>query len=144
MALLDKVFGKDERERQLEKEIKSLELRKGSVLAAIDTEIARLQGERNNMFLNAGMAAYEAWKKGDEQADLTEYWDKVKGLEEVVVEQQNKKTEMGVKYDEEIKLINSNLGINTASAQGVKHCPNCGMEISDDNIFCRGCGTKLK
>ena len=42
MAFLDKVLGKDERERKLEKEIRSLELRKESVFSAIDGEIARL------------------------------------------------------------------------------------------------------
>lgn len=47
MAFLDKVLGKDERERKLEKEIRSLELRKESVFSAIDGEITRLQRERS-------------------------------------------------------------------------------------------------
>ena len=35
MALLDKVLGKDSRVRELEKEIRSLEVRKSSVFASI-------------------------------------------------------------------------------------------------------------
>ena len=49
MAFLDKVLGRDERERELEKENRSLELRKESVFAGINGEIGRLQNERTNV-----------------------------------------------------------------------------------------------
>ena len=54
MALLDKVFGKDDKKTKLRQEINSLELRKESVLAAINGGITHLQGERNNVLLEAG------------------------------------------------------------------------------------------
>ncbi|MBE5884442.1 MAG: zinc ribbon domain-containing protein [Lachnospiraceae bacterium] len=148
MAFLDKVLGKDERERKLEKEIRSLELRKESVFSAINGEIARLQRERSNVLLTAGTAAYEAWNKDKAQADLTEFWDKIQDLEKQIAEQETKRTEMGIKYDEEIRLINSNLGMHAANATSTvgtgAACPKCGAAISDDDIFCQGCGAKLK
>lgn len=148
MAFLDKVLGKDERERKLEKEIRSLELRKESVFSAIDGEIARLQRERSNVLLNAGTAAYEAWKKENVQADLTEFWDKIQELDKQIAEQDAKKTEMGIKYDEEIRLINSNLSMNTVKSvvdvSAGNKCPKCGAVISVDDVFCQGCGTKLQ
>lgn len=148
MALLDKVLGKDERERKLEKEIRSLELRKESVFSAINGEIARLQRERSNVLLAAGTAAYEVWNRDKTQADLTEFWDKIQDLEKQIAEQEAKRSEMGIKYDEEIRLINSNLGMHAANEPstvdtGAK-CPKCGAAISEDDIFCQGCGAKLK
>lgn len=148
MALLDKVLGRDEKERQLEKEIRSLELRKESVFSAIDGEIARLQRERGDVLLKAGTAAYEVWSRDKAQADLTEFWSEIENLEKQIAEQENKKTEMGIKYDEEIRLINSNLGVhavNTAVPAGTGAvCPKCGNAVSNDDIFCQGCGTKLR
>lgn len=157
MALLDKVLGKDEKERQLEKEIRSLELRKESVFSAINGEIARLQGERRNVLLDAGTTAFDTWSKDHTQADLTEFWSKVQDLDKAVQEQEAKRTEMGIKYDEEISLINSNLNrnavnaaptvstVNTGSVTAAgKRCPKCGAVVSGSDVFCQGCGTKLQ
>lgn len=145
MALFDKVLGRDERERSLQKEIHSLKLRRESVFSAIDAEIAKLRGERSNVLLTAGEAAYEAWCQDNAQVDLTEYWSKVKGLEKQVQEQQEKRTEMGVKYDEEIRLINSNLNMNTVNAApgGGIVCPKCGKQATSEDTFCQNCGARL-
>lgn len=155
MAFLDRVLGKDEKERKLQQEIHSLELRKESVCSAIDGEIARLQGERNNVFLNAGVTAYETWNSSREQADLTSFWEKIKQLDGLIAEQEHKKTEMGDKYDEEIRLISSNLntgsGNNAGAAanmgaptNGAKKCPACGGTVGDADVFCQVCGAKLQ
>ena len=50
MALLNRILGKDEREEKLKKEIKSLELRKESILTSINNEIIKLQAEQNSLF----------------------------------------------------------------------------------------------
>ncbi len=164
MAFLDKVLGKDERERQLEKEIRSLELRKESILSTINGEISRLRGERNNVLLAVGTAVYEAHKKESGQPELQEYWSKIEDLEGQITEQESKKEEMTVKYDEEIRLINANLAAYTASmaapagngygtpvnngyaaaAPTGKTCPECGAPVAEGNVFCRSCGTKLQ
>lgn len=148
MAFLDKVLGKDERERKLEKEIRSLELRKESVLSAISGEIARLQRERSNVLLAAGTAAYEAWSRDKTQADLMDFWNKIQELEKQIAEQEAKRTDMGIKYDEEIRLINSNIGMNAVNSASPDntgiHCPKCGAAINNDDIFCQGCGAKLQ
>lgn len=166
MAFLDKVLGKDERERQLEKEIRSLELRKDSILSTINGEIARLQGERSNVLLAVGTAVYEAHKKEEGQPELQTHWDKITELEKQIAEQEGKRDEMTLKYDEEIGLINANLAAYKASvaasannghaapvnngyaaaapAAGGKRCPECGAPVAEGNVFCRSCGTKLQ
>lgn len=148
MAFLDKVLGKDENERKLEKEIRSLELRKESVFAAIDSEIVRLQSERTNVLLAAGTAAYDEWIKEKATADLSVFWDRIQGLEGQIEAQNAKKTEMGMKYDEEIRLLHSSIGITmtntTANISNGKQCHSCGKAISEGDIFCQGCGTKLQ
>ncbi len=77
MALLNKLLGKDEREENLKKEIKSLEFRKESVLASINSEIKQLKSEQKNIFLEAGKYAHEVWCENESQADLITYWNQV-------------------------------------------------------------------
>ncbi len=151
MALLNKLLGKDEREENLKKEIKSLEFRKESVLASIHSEIKQLKSEQRAIFLEAGKYAYEIWCENNTQADLTTYWNQVQDLDGKIAAQKAKKKEMSDRYDEEIQLIASNLNIAVSSnAPAVPSdsasasCPNCGMAIADGDIFCQGCGTKLQ
>lgn len=141
MAFLDKMLGKDDREKKLKQEINSLELRKESVFAAINGEITRLQRERENVLTQAGTAAYAAWSGGHAQADLTGFWNKIQDLEKAIAEQETKRKEMGTKYDEEIKLINSNLGIS-ADGSSAK-CPKCGAAVNQGDGFCQNCGASL-
>jgi len=149
MALLNKILGKDEREENLKKEIKSLEFRKESVLASINGEIASMRSEQRNICLEAGEYAYEAWCKDKTQSDLTSYWEKVQELADKIAAQEAKKQEMTDRYDEEIKLIASSFNMPVISsepavASGSASCPNCGMAIVDGDLFCQGCGTKLQ
>lgn len=149
MALLNKILGKDEREENLKKEIKSLEFRKQSVLTSINGEIASLKSERKTLFLEAGEYAYDVWYKDETQADLTSYWNQVQELEDKIAAQEAKKKEMTDRYDEEIKLISNSLNVavnssNSAVASGSALCPNCGSAIADDDVFCQSCGTKLQ
>ena len=88
MAFLDKVLGRDERERELEKEIRSLELRKESVFAGINGEIGRLQNERTNVLLAAGTAAYDTWIRQNTAADLKEFWNRMGELDRQIAEQE--------------------------------------------------------
>ena len=158
MALLDRMFGVDEKESKLKQEIKSLELRKESVFTAIGNEIARLENEKVSLLLEAGKMAYEAWKKDENtKYDFKEYCEKIVELEAQVVEQEAKKTEMGNRYDEEITLIKNTIGMNATTENktlqnvvkpGVKvggmKCPKCNGAVSAEDLFCQNCGNKLK
>lgn len=148
MALLDKILGRDEREEKLKQEIKSLELRKESVFLSINNEIADLEREQKNIYLEAGKYAYDRWCKDKEQVELTSYWEKIQLLEKQIKEQEDKKTEMGNRYDEEIKLITQSMGagvISTGTASaGTDSCPKCGAPVVEDDLFCQSCGTKLR
>ena len=151
MALLNRISGKDAREEKLKQEIKSLELRKESVLASINNEIIKLQSEQKSIFLDAGKYAYETWCESKTPADLTTYWNQVQELADKIAVQEAKMKEMTERYDEEIRLIASNLNGAANSGASVSPadvtsatCPNCGMVISDEDIFCQGCGTKLQ
>jgi len=158
MALLDKMFGVDEKETKLKQEIKSLELRKESVFTAIGNEITRLENEKVSLLLEAGTMAYEAWKKDENtNYDFKEYWEKIVELEAQVVEQEAKKTEMGNRYDEEITLIKNTLGmsattenktvasvVKTSVNVGGARCPKCNGVVSAEDLFCQNCGNKLK
>ena len=151
MAFLNKILGKDEREENLKKEIKSLEFRKESVLASIHSEIKQLKAEQKTIFLEAGKYAYEFWCENKTQADLTTYWNQVQELDGKIAVQKAKKKEMSDRYDEEIQLIASNLnapvnsGVPAVSADpDAPTCPNCGAPIAEDDIFCQGCGIKLQ
>ena len=161
MALLDKVLGKDSRVRELEKEIRSLEVRKNSVFASINGEINRLENERTSVLIAVGTKAYETWKEENKVVDLLEFWNQIQELEKQIVEQENKRTEMGMRYDEEIRLIQVDLQTAQAAqtatsapafsfatkagtdATGLT-CPNCGATIGSEDMFCQSCGTKLK
>lgn len=149
MALLDKILGKDEREENLKKEIKSLEFRKQSVLTAINGEIVSLQSEQKALFLEAGEYAYEIWCKDKTQADLTSYWNQVQELTNKIAVQEAKKKEMTDRYDEEINLISNSLNVaansgNPGVTSGSAVCPNCGSAIAAADVFCQNCGTKLQ
>ncbi len=50
---------------------------------------------------------------------------------------------MGTKYDEEIKLINSNLGISVSADGSSAKCPKCGAAVNQSDGFCQNCGASL-
>lgn len=149
MALFNKLLGRDDREEKLKQEIKSLELRKESVLASINGEISNLQVEQRNILLEAGKFGYETWCKDKVQTNLVSYFEKVQELDGKIQEQETKKKEMTDRYDEEIKLIANNLNpvsvnVETTVVGGSASCPNCGAGITNDDVFCQNCGTKLQ
>lgn len=145
MALLDKVFGKNDQNGALKQEIQSLELRKKSVLSTIDAEIAGLQKERSNVLFEAGCKAFDTWKEEGTQADLSDYWKKVQQFDGLIAEQEAKRLEMGSRYDEEIQLMRKNLSLSEGAshAKSVKICPSCKAEAEPDADFCQNCGTRL-
>ena len=104
MALINKLLGKDEREENLKKEISSLEFRKETVTASINSEIMGLRAEQEKHLLDAGRTAYDVWRKEETQADLTSFWNEVQDIADKIEVQEAKRKEMIERYDEEIKI----------------------------------------
>lgn len=144
MGLLDKIMNKDEKVSQLQGELSSLQLRKESIVSAIQDEINKLQNEKNSIFCQAGMKAYNSWCQGEpDTSGLSAFWNKVIELDQAIKEKQEKKAEMVARYDEEINLIQSNIGISMAVANGGKVCPSCKAVIKESDLFCEKCGTRV-
>ena len=149
MALLDKLMGRNEREVQLQNEIKSLQLRKQSVVTALSNEQAQLQRERMSVLLEAGEKGFANWCANlDENTGLESFWKKVQELDKEIAEKEEKKTSMVARYDEEIQLIQSDLNVvspatraTVAAASG--KCPKCGKPVASNDVFCESCGAKL-
>lgn len=146
MALFTKLFNKDEKAVQVQNEIKSLQIRKESVVSAIQTDIAKLQKEKENVLLQAGTKAYEDWMNHCSSMEgLEAFWKQIQDIETDKKEKEAKKAEMETKYDEEISLLqkdlNQNIPENTGSGMA---CPKCGAGIKEEDLFCEQCGAKLK
>jgi uncharacterized coiled-coil DUF342 family protein len=138
---------KNGKEDELEKEIKSLNVRKAAVVSSIESEITKLQNEINNVYLEAGKQACLVWLEKGEHADIKNYCEKLQELNKGIQEWEDKRIEMTKRFEEEIALIRpvQNIG-NTAPtvAGGGKTCPGCGIAVADDDMFCQGCGRKLQ
>lgn len=118
------------------------------MFAGINGEIGRLQNERTNVLLAAGTAAYDTWIRQNTAADLKEFWNRMGELDRQIAEQEKKRTEMGIKYDEEIQLIHNSMGVMTVNPPAPvgtgKQCPSCGASVSDEDVFCQVCGARLQ
>ena len=97
MAFINKILGKDEREEQLKQELKSMELRKGSIVASIDGEIGNMRSEQKRILLEAGQYAYGIWSKEKLQADMTTYFEQIKVLDDKIAQEEMRKKEKSKK-----------------------------------------------
>lgn len=138
---------KNEKEDELEKEIKSLNIRKAAVVSSIESEITKLQNEINNVYLEAGKQACSVWLEKGEHADIKNYCEKLQELNKGIQEWKDKKEEMTKRFEEEIALIRpvQNIGnaVSTATGDG-KTCPGCGASVAEEDVFCQSCGKKLQ
>ena len=138
---------KNGKEDELEKEIKSLNVRKAAVVSSIESEITKLQNEINNVYLEAGKQACSVWLEKGEHADIKNYCEKLQELNKGIQEWEDKKEEMTKRFEEEIALIRPVQGIsNTAPTVdgGGKTCPGCGTPVAEEDVFCQSCGKKLQ
>ena len=144
MDLFNKLLGKNDKETQLQNEIKSLQIRKESVLSVIKNEIGQLRKEKENVLLDAGTRGYANWRAGVNAAEgLEEFWNKIEEIEKNIVEKEEKRASMEARYDEEISLLQSDL-YSAVPSVGGDVCPKCGAAVSSGDAFCEKCGNKLK
>ena len=144
MDFFNRVFNKDDKAVRLQNEIKSLQVRKNSVLSVVKNELEELEREKKAIFCEAGMKVYENWNNRQENAvELVDYWNKVQEIEKKITEKEEKKKEMESRYDEEISLLQKDLHSNSL-VDSKDVCPKCQAPIDEDDMFCEKCGTKLK
>ena len=140
MALFGDKFNTNKETRQLQNEIKSLEFRKQTILSTFETEIAELSRKKSQEFLAAGVKAYEIWKMNQSnEYDLNEYWSRVDGINAEIQDKEIKRAEMEAKYNEELMLLQASAGVKSGAT-----CPQCGANVSADDVFCEKCGSKVR
>ena len=149
MDILNRVFNKNDKATQLQNEIKSLLVRRDSVVSVVQGEIFSLEEEKSKIFSEAGAKAYEAWKQGQyAKEELEQLWSKVRELETQINEKENKKAELEGRYDEEISMLQRDLNSVGGTFERVnqtgKVCPKCGAEVRNEDVYCEKCGCKLR
>jgi uncharacterized protein YydD (DUF2326 family) len=84
---------------------------------------AEIRSEINAKLRELGAMTYKSVIQG---ADMTE---KI-----------NKKAQEIVELREQLNALSNNI----ASSKNKKYCPECGVEVSSDSVFCNICGEKIE
>ena len=135
-------------------EIDGMELKKRSLVSAIQNEITVLKQKADFVFHQIGVDMYNAYKKGGNNDDkLTSHFNEVEQINKVIEEKEAKSKDIVARYDDEIGMMKSSLGTaapavmiqpGIAQAQGGSVCPKCAVPYTPGaDIFCMGCGYKL-
>lgn len=88
--------------------------------SALRRQIAAANNKIEQIKISIGDIIYGAYTKDDEPEDCVELCKQIDELLQNVE-----------KYKEQILAID-----------GIKKCPNCGLEINVDSVFCSHCGAK--
>lgn len=148
MDIINKVLNRNDKTTQIQNELKSLLVRRESVVSVVQSEIQHLEEEKRTILTKAGEKAYEGWKKEQPvEEELEQLWNKVRDLESQISEKEAKKKELEGRYDEEISLLKRNLNIPEFTVGNVsserKRCPTCGAVGGSNDAFCEKCGAEL-
>ena len=155
--LLDNLPGRETPAKKLQKEIEGMELKKQSLVAAVQSEVHAARRKRNDELCQAGLAGYQSHFNGVEVGDkLVTHFEAIKSLDELIAEKEAKIKDIASRYDDEIGLLKTQLGVmlsqpnrpNPASVLAGggldDFCTNCGHPYTPgDELFCTECGQKL-
>ena len=156
--LLDNLLGKDNPVKKLQKEIEGMELRKQSLVSAIQNEIRAARQKIDDELRQIGLKVYTS-HKNNEPIDLDQIanFGEIENLNNLVAEKEAKKNEIEKRYDEEIGMMRAHLSTLTPNANDQRQqnlssgvggarvaCPNCNAPYTPGvDLFCTGCGKSL-
>ena len=153
---LGDLLGKDNPVKKLQKEIESMELRKQSLVSAVQNEIRSARQKIDNEFQQIGLKVYTS-HKNNEQIDFsqTAHFGEIENLNNLIAEKEAKMNELAKRYDEEIGMLRAHLSTITPQSNAPKPwnaspggsntvCVNCNNPYTPGvDLFCKGCGQSL-
>lgn len=136
---------------RLQQEIDGMELKKQSLLSAVNGEIVNAKQQINNELFQIGSKVYQCHldKKGYNGLDglLGEHYDNIAAQNKIIEEKEEKLKDITARYDDEINLMRTQLNAahqNPQGAAGGAPCPGCGRLYTPGiDKFCMGCGRSL-
>ena len=159
-SLFNNLFDKNNPAKKLQAEIDNTEFRKQALFAPLNNDIAAARQKIESLFYKIGTAVYESSLSGAE-ADknvMQGYFNQITDQKSLIAEREAKIAEFSKRYEEELEMLKASLatmigeGATASDADGdssasgkVNVCKNCGAAYTPgDDVFCTGCGTKLK
>ena len=153
---LGDLLGKDNPVKKLQKEIESMELRKQSLVSAVQNEIHSARQKIDNEFQKIGLKVYTS-HKNNEQIDFnqTAHFGEIESLNNLIAEKEAKMSDIAKRYDDEIGMLRAHLSTITPAANDPKSwnvsagssnavCANCKNPYTPGvDLFCKGCGQSL-
>jgi hypothetical protein len=171
--LFGNLLDRDNPAKKLQKEIEGMELKKQTLIAAVQGEIQTARRQKDSELYQIGVAVYDAHINGTAVEDtLAGHYNGIASLEKLIAEKETKMQEIASRYDEEIGMLNTQLGFSPQpqaampgmplpqaftpgpgvpfqQAQGGStgagaFCDKCGAPYTPgEDMFCAGCGNKL-
>ena len=146
--------------KKLQQEIEGMELKEQSLISAVQNEIQASSRKLDAVLRKIGMDIYQSHKDG---AAMDGAWigdkmkpqfDEIAEIKSSIAEKEAKIKDITVRYDDEIKLLKSQLTIAQQQATRMAKsvpvtpndalCGNCGKPFAlSVDVFCTNCGHKL-
>lgn len=155
-TVLKNFFKKETEADKILAEIKNSEFKKTSMIGAVLNEKNTLLAKKNSLFLEIGEHVYTNFLEGKTEYEFESFFTQITELISDMETKETKISELTVRYDEEISLLQSSLSMLEAQAQQPQApvpaapaptagpaCGNCNAPITPGDAFCESCGTKL-
>jgi hypothetical protein len=158
---LGNLLDKDTPAKKLMREVEGMELKKQSLIASVQNEIQNARQKIDSELYQIGADVYGGHLNGVQVDDkLAAHFDAIASLESFIMERETKMRDIASRYDEEIGMLNSQLGIQPQAAPAgvfvppmnqpapsggaMAFCEKCGKPYTPgEDLFCMGCGAKL-
>ena len=154
--IFDNLLGKNNDAKKLQKEIEGMELKKQSLISAVQNEIRSAQQKIDYEFQQIGLKIYTNYKDKEQiNFNQTEHFGEIDDLSNLIAEKEAKMNDIVRRYDDEIGMLRTHLSTlmphvsnqvqqNVLSGNAQAVCANCKKPYAlGVDLFCMGCGQKL-
>lgn len=149
------LFKKPTEEDKIRSEIENIKFKKNAILSGISNEKLELERQKSAKIMEIGNHVYQKAIQGQSDYQITEYLVAIQGIMAQMAEKDKKHTEMSLRYDEEISMLETNLAMYAAAAaaaaapapvaaSGGGFCDQCGAGLKGGDVFCTACGAKVE